>query len=94
MSRISDKEIKSIVVLAIEYTLLKVSKSTLEKVQAELHQKYKCDISDCYKHPEYLDRVLRDLFGNSHHEITREVNHYLEEFSYQRPIAEFLDKIK
>lgn len=85
---------KAVVVLAIEHTLLKISKNTLEKVQTELHQKYKCSISDCYEHPEYLSKVLKDLFGNSHYDIVRDVNRYLDEFAYQRPIAEFLDKIK
>ena len=94
MSRIDTKEMKTIVVLAIEHTLLKISKNTLEKVQGELHQKYKCSISDCYEHPEYLSEILKDLFGNSYHEVVRDVNRYLDEFAYQRPIAEFLAKIK
>lgn len=94
MSRIDTKEMKAIVVLAIEHTLLKISKNTLEKVQEEIHQKYKCSISDCYEHPEYLSEILKDLFGNSYHDIVRDVNMYLDEFAYQRPIAEFLDKIK
>ena len=85
---------KAIVVFAIEHTLLKISKNTLEKVQAELRQKYKSDISDCYDHPEYLSEVLKDLFGDSHHDVVRDVNRYLDEFAYQRPISEFLDKIK
>ena len=85
---------KAIVALAIEHTLLKISKNTLEKVQTELRQKYKSDISDCYDHPEYLSKVLKDLFGDSHHDVVRDVNRYLDEFAYQRPISEFLDKIK
>lgn len=94
MSRIDSKEIKAIVVLAIEHTLLKIGKKTLEKVQEEMHQKYKCNISDCYEHPEYLSKVLKDLFGDSYNEVVRDVNKYLDEFAYQKPIAEFLVKIK
>lgn len=94
MGRIDTKDMKAIVVLAIEHTLLKISKMTLEKVQQEMRQKYKCDISECYEHPEYLSKTLRDLCGESYHEIVREVNKYLDEFTYQRPIAEFLAKIK
>lgn len=94
MSRIDSKEMKTIVVLAIEHTLLKISKKTLEKVQEEIHQKYKCNISDCYEHPEYLSKILKDLFGDSYHEVVRDINKYLDEFAYQRPIAEFLVKIK
>lgn len=44
--------------------------------------------------PEYLNKVLKDLFGPSYSEIVNSVSKYLEEFSYQRPIVEFLHKIK
>ena len=94
MGRIDSKAMKAIVILAVEHTLLKIGKKTLEKVQEEMHQKYKCDISDCYEHPEYLSKILKDLFGVSYHEVVRDVNKYLDEFAYQRPIAEFLAKIK
>ena len=94
MSRIDSKEMKTIIVLAVEHTLLKIGKKTLEKVQEEIHQKYKCDLSDCYEHPEYLSKILKDLFGDSHQEVVRDVNKYLDEFAYQKPIAEFLAKIK
>jgi len=82
------------VVLAIEHTLLQIGMATLEKVQSKIRKDYNCDLSDCYTHPEYLNKVLKDLFGPSHIEIVKSVNKYLEEFSYQRPIAEFLHKIK
>ncbi len=94
MGRIDSKEMKTVVVLAVEHTLLKIGKKTLEKVQEEMHQKYKCDISDCYEHPEYLGEILKDLFGDSYHEVVGDVNKYLDEFAYQKPITEFLAKIK
>ncbi len=94
MSKIDNKAYKTMVVLAIEHTLLKTSANTLEKVQSELYQKFNCDISECYEHPEYLNKILKDLFGVAQHEIIKNVNRYLDEFSYQEQIAKFLDKIK
>ncbi len=94
MRKIDNKAYKTMVVLAIEHTLLKTSVDTLEKVQAELHQKFNCDISECYEHPEYLNKILKDLFGVSQHEIIKNVNKYLNEFSYQEQIVKFLDTIK
>ncbi|HJW20187.1 MAG TPA: hypothetical protein VJ571_06495 [Candidatus Nitrosotalea sp.] len=94
MSKIDGKACKTMVVLAIEHTLLKTSINTLEKVQTELHQEFNCDISECYEHPEYLTKVLKDLQSVVQHEIVENVNRYLDEFSYQEQIAEFLDKIK
>ena len=90
----SAKEQKAIVVLAIEHTLLKISTSTLENVVARLHQRYNCTISDCYEHPEYLTSILKDFFGTSYNKVVKDVNMYLDEFTYQRPIAEFLEKIR
>ncbi len=94
MSKIDSKAWKTIVILAIEHTLLKMSKSTLEKVQSELYKEFNCGIADCYEHPEYLSKTLKDLFGASHYEIVENVSKYLDEFSYQEQIAEFLVKIK
>ncbi|MGI0007800.1 MAG: hypothetical protein ACREAR_07380 [Nitrosotalea sp.] len=94
MSKIDNKACKTMVVLAIEHTLLKTSTNTLEKVQTELCQEFNCDISECYEHPEYLNKVLKDLSGVLQYEIVKNVNRYLDEFSYQEQIAKFLDKIK
>lgn len=81
------------VVLAIEYTLLQLGMPTLEKVQEKLRAEYNCSLSDCYAHPEYLNKVLKDLFGPAHLEIVKSISKYLEEFTYQKPISEFLLKI-
>ena len=93
MSNIYNNENKKVAVLAIEYTLLQIGVATLEKVQSKLREEYNCSLSDCYSHPEYLNKVLKDLFGPAHLEIVKSVSKYLDEFSYQRPIAEFLHKI-
>ncbi len=90
----TDKGIKTMAILAIEHTLLNMGNRTLEEVQVKLHQEYKCGIQDCYEHPEYLGKVLKDLFGSTSNQVIKDVNQYLDEFAYQRPIAEFLDKIK
>ncbi len=88
------REQKAIAILAIEHTLLKISTVTLEKVESKLQSEYECNLSDCYEHPEYLSRILKDLFGPAHDKIIQDVNSYLEEFTYQKPIADFLEKIR
>ena len=93
MSASEYNEYKKMVVLAIEYTLLHLGTPTLEKVQSKLREDYNCSLSDCYTNPEYLNKVLKDLFGPAHLEIVKSISKYLEEFSYQRPISEFLLKI-
>jgi hypothetical protein len=88
------REQKAITILAIEHTLLKISSSTLENIYSRLHKEYNCTMSECYEHPEYLAKVLRDHFGSSYNKVIRDVSTYLEEFTYQRPIVEFLEKIR
>ena len=87
-------EYKKMAVLAIEYTLLQLGMPTLEKVQTKLRTDYNCGLPNCYDYPEYLNKVLKDLFGPAHLEIVKSISKYLEEFSYQRPISEFLLKIR
>ena len=86
-------EYKKVAVLAIEHTLLQIGVAALEKVQSRLRKDYNCGLEDCYAHPEYLTKVLKNLFGPSHSEIVKSVSRYLDEFSYHRSIAEFLQKI-
>lgn len=72
-----DRRLEKIVILAIVDTLLKISRSTLDSVQSRLNQEYKCSIQDCYEHPEYMDKVLRDMFGPAYHEVILDVNKYM-----------------
>jgi hypothetical protein len=92
MSTISEQ--RTIVILAIEHTLLKISNDTLNKVESRLQSEYGCNILDCYDHPEYLSSVLKNLFGSAHAKVIDSVNSYLQEFTYQKSIADFLEKIR
>jgi hypothetical protein len=80
---------KGLVTLVIEMTLLEIGKPTYEKVVHDLYIKYHCYLSDCYKHPEYLSEILKELYGNAHDVIVAKINKQLE-FSYQKPIEKFL----
>jgi hypothetical protein len=74
---ITDRSLEKLVILAIVDTLLKISKGTLDSVQSRLSQQYDCSIQDCYEHPEYMDKVLRDMFGPAYHGVILDVNRYL-----------------
>ena len=76
MSQI-DRRLENIVILAIVDTLLKISKGALDSVQSRLFQEYRCSIQDCCDHPEYMDKVLRDMFGPAYHEVILDINKYL-----------------
>ena len=81
---------KALVSLVIETTLLEIGKETYEKVVHNLYKKYQCYLPDCYDHPEYLNEILKDLYGNAHNIIVEKINKQLEEFSYHESISHFV----
>ncbi len=90
---VDNKAKKALVCFAIEQTLLEVGGTTLlDKVADLLFKNYQSSISDCYDHPEYLNMVLKKLFGNNT-DIAQSIKKQLDEFVYQEPIAEFLVKL-
>jgi hypothetical protein len=81
---------KALVAFTIEKTLLDMGQPILEIVTKKLTDDYGCYLPDCYDHPEYLKRVLSDLFGNSHTAIINSIKSALDEFSQQGPIHRFI----
>ncbi len=84
---------KALVVMAIEKTLLEVSRPTYHEVLAKLKKDYNCYLSDCYENPEYLSNVLKELYGQSRIAIIASIKKYLDELSTQEDIANFIIKI-
>lgn len=90
---LSNIEQKAIVAFAIEDVLLKISSKTLETVESNLLREYGYTIPECYEHPEYLAKILKDTLGQSYIDTVGKVITHLDEFAYQRPIADFLEKM-
>ena len=84
---------KALVSLAIERVLIDIGKPTYDEVVHNLYQKYRCYLPDCYDHPEYLNLILKELYGNSHYVIAESIKKELEEFSYKMPVENFLKVI-
>jgi len=84
---------RALVTLAIEKALLDIGKPTYDKVLHMLNSKYHCYLPDCYEHPEYLNKVLKALFGNAGDIIIKSISMQLEEFTYKKPMARFLQVI-
>ena len=82
---------KALVSLVIETTLLEIGKETYDKVVRDLHKKYQCYLPDCYDHPEYLNEIFKDLYGNAHNVVVEKINKQLEEFSYHKSISHFVN---
>ena len=94
MADVTDEKIKrALVALAIEKALLDIGKTTFEEVGKTLYSRYQVYFPDCYEHPEFLNAVLKDLYGKSFSTIVDSIRKQLGEFASKKPIAEFLVKI-
>jgi len=84
---------KGLVLIAVEETLMKISRNDYERIVTRLKTKYNCYIPDCLLHPEYLKDILEGLYGESSGQIINQIKEKLEEFSSQSPVNEFLTKL-
>lgn len=85
---------KALVSLALEESLLEIGGSKLlHEVFRILYEKFHCYLPDCYEHPDYLRGIFTDLDSGTVDVFLESLNEKLEEFSYQKPIGEFLTKI-
>jgi len=89
-----DKVRKGLVSVLLEKALLDIGVGTYYKVIDELKKRYQCYLPDCYEHPEYLHDILKDLYGNSYGHMIKSITKGLEEFSYQKPIAKFIEIVR
>ena len=91
---VSDEVVnKGLTVLAIENTLLEIGKPAYEYVLDMLNKEYRCGLTDCYEHPEYLNAVLKKLPADSSVAIVVSITNKLKEFLYKEPIRRFLEAI-
>lgn len=89
-----DRDVKkALVTVTIEKALLDYGKPALEKVIRILNKEYHCYLPDCYEHPEYLAKILKELYGNASKVIIESILRQLEEFNSQKPIEKFLTVI-
>ena len=84
---------KGLTVLVMEKTLLDVGKPVYDTVLYLLDKRYHCYLSDCYEHPEYLNEILKELYGNSYVVIAEKIKKQLEEFSYKANVGKFIEVI-
>ena len=84
---------KALTIFAIEKTLLDVGKPAYDKVVSMLSKNYHCYLPDCYEHPEYLNKVLKKMFGNSYLTVVERIKKELDSQMMEQPIEIFVTKI-
>jgi hypothetical protein len=90
----TNKVKKALVSLALEESLLEIGGTKLlHDVFRILYERFQSYLPDCYDHPEYLSGIFTELDSGTSDVFLELLNEKLVEFSYQKPIGEFLIKI-
>jgi hypothetical protein len=84
---------KTMLVYVIENILLKIGKSSYDLVLEKLQKDYGCHISGCVEHPEYLKRVLQDIYGNASVGILGQIKNELDDLAEQKYYSNFIEVI-
>jgi hypothetical protein len=81
---------KALFAMAVEDALSEAGQPWNKIVTNELLRVYKCSISDCIDHPEYLKDVLNQTFGHADIVVISKIKKNLGEFGQERSVSEFL----
>lgn len=82
---------KDLIAIIIERILLDISKETCSLVERRLFANYYCKFSDCYRHPEYLNVILQEIFGANYFVITDKIKAALEKYTPDKKLAKFIE---
>ena len=84
---------KVLVFLSVEKALREINNTIFEKVTEILKTKYNSYLYDCYDHPEYLNQILKDFFGDCFVAITDTIKKYLAEYSNRKRVNRFIEVV-
>ena len=81
---------KALVSLSIETVLRGIGKSTFNEVTRKLYKEYRCYLPDCYENPEYLKRILQELYGKCSGSIIESIKNNLKDMETQKGVDAFI----
>lgn len=91
---LSDEQIKENLALSIEVVLMRRGGPEFQMVLAKLKNYFNLDIINCYEKPEYLRKVLKEVYHEDFKSIVEEIIGELGEYAKEQKIIEFLDTLK
>ena len=83
----------ALVIVTIEKIPLDMRKTVYCKVIEKLNKNYNCYLTYYYENPQYLSKVLNELFGNASRSITKSIVENLTEFETKESISRFVKVI-
>ena len=85
---------KFFVTKSIEDALLEIGHPELSLVKIRLKKQFGYEISDCYKNPQHLKIVLKNLYGDANLEILNSISKRLGKFSNSYGINQLVEEMK
>jgi len=82
---------REIVATTVEQVLLEISKETCLLVEKRLFADHYCRFSDCYSHPEHLNKILKEIFGNNYFVITDKIKAEIEKHPLDKKLTKFIE---
>ena len=77
----------------IYMALLDLGMYDFEKIRKRVYDYYGCTIADCYNHPQYLKRVLVELYGSKANEIVKSIENYFGKEVEKGSVDDFLQAL-
>lgn len=58
-------------------------------IVAKLNALYDCQIRDCYDHPEYLQKVLKEVYKDDYKSVINEIKTCLDDLINEKDLSDF-----
>ena len=85
---------RELVQVAVEHALLDMGPPELDRVKTKLKENFGITTEDIFDHPEYLKKVLYELFGDAYSDIIYTMRRVFDKSINEEPIQKFLQIIE
>ena len=85
---------QSLLTLVIEKTLLEIWSQVHSKVLMKLEEDHNCSLQDYCDNPEYLKRVLCNIFGKAYYIVLESIEENLRKHKSNQLVEQFLKVMK
>ena len=75
---------------AVKNTLNEIGSFSFEMVNNKLLQEFRCSMPDCLEHPDYLKKVLNQIFGYADVAVIEKLKENLAKSSSEQVMNEFI----
>ena len=84
---------KTMVILALKNTLLELGIEEYDKVIDMLQKEHNCTLEESYENPEYIKRILKNLYGDSYRDILNSLSENMKSITSEKSVKEFLENL-